>query len=269
MQVGERAGGGAAGVEDDDAHLRARLLGGGEALVEDRVAPGEVGADEDHEVGLLEVLVGAGHGVRAEGAAVAGDRGGHAEAGVGVDVGRADEALHQLVGDVVVLGQQLARAVDRDAVRAVRVDGGAERRGDQVEGLVPAGVAAVDAGGEQAVLEPEGLAERGALGAEPAEVRRVLRVAGDGGAAAAVGGRQHAAADAAIGAGGANRGGHRDCGCARPHDDRLTPSGASCGVGALRRCPKGFTGETCAYTGTQYGMRMESIWPRKTLRIIR
>ena len=97
-------------------HLRAGGLGGGEALVEDRVAPGEVGADEDDEVGLLEILVGAGHGVGAEGAAVAGDGGGHAEAGVGVDVGGADEALHQLVGDVVVLGQELAGAVDRDAL---------------------------------------------------------------------------------------------------------------------------------------------------------
>jgi hypothetical protein len=48
------------------------------------------------------------HRVGAEGALVAGDRRGHAEARVGVDVGRADEALHQLVGDVIVLGQQLA-----------------------------------------------------------------------------------------------------------------------------------------------------------------
>ena len=170
---------------------------------------------------------------------------GHAEAGVGVDVGRADEALHQLVGDVVVLGQQLARAVDRDAVRAVRVDRGAEARGDQVEGLVPAGVAAVDARGEQAVLEAEGLAERRALRAEPAEVRRVLGVAGDGGAAAAVGGREHAAADAAIGAGGADRGGQR------------APAGAAMESGRCQR----FTAKRAIWNA--YGMRMESIWPVK------
>ena len=74
--------------------------------MEDRVAPGEVGADEDDQIGFLEVLVGPGDGVGAERAAVARDRGGHAEPAVGVDVGGADEPLHQLVGDVVVLGQR-------------------------------------------------------------------------------------------------------------------------------------------------------------------
>ena len=44
--------------------------------------------------------------------AMAGDGGGHAEPGVGVDVAGADEALHQLVGDVVVLGQELAGDIE-------------------------------------------------------------------------------------------------------------------------------------------------------------
>ncbi len=51
----------------------------------------------------------------------------------------ADEALHQLVGDVVILGQALAGDVERHAVRAVLRDGLAETRAaTRSERLVPA-----------------------------------------------------------------------------------------------------------------------------------
>ena len=86
------------------------------------MAPGGVGADQHDQVGLVEILVAAGHGVGAEGAAVAGDRRGHAQPRIGVDVGRADKALHQLVGDVIILGQQLAGEIERDRVRAIALD---------------------------------------------------------------------------------------------------------------------------------------------------
>ena len=97
-------------------------LAAGEALVQHRVAPGEVRADQHHEIGQFQVLVQPRHGVGAEGAAVAGDGGGHAKPRIGVDIGRADEALHQLVGDVVVLGQQLARDIEGHRIRAVLGD---------------------------------------------------------------------------------------------------------------------------------------------------
>jgi hypothetical protein len=42
----------------------------------------------------------------------------HAQPRIGVDIGAADEALHQLVGDVIVLGQQLPGEIERDRVRA-------------------------------------------------------------------------------------------------------------------------------------------------------
>ena len=98
------------------------LLGRGDALVEHRMAPGEIGADQHDKIGEFQILVAAGHRVGAEGAAMAGDRRRHAQARIGVDIGRADEALHQLVGDVIVLGQQLAGDVEGDRVRAVLGD---------------------------------------------------------------------------------------------------------------------------------------------------
>ena len=101
------------------------------ALEQHRMAPGGVRADEHDQVGLVEVLVAAGHRVGAEGAAVAGDRRRHAQPRIGVDVGRADEALHQLVGDVIVLGQQLAGEIERDRVRPVALDDAREAVGDR------------------------------------------------------------------------------------------------------------------------------------------
>ncbi len=126
-EIGFVAGRGAARIDDDDlgAAPRARVE---HAAEEDRVAPGRVRADEDDEVGLVEVLVAAGHRVGAESAPVAGDRRRHAQPRIGVDVARADEALHQLVGDVVVLGEELAREVEGDGVGPVL-------RGDAREAL--------------------------------------------------------------------------------------------------------------------------------------
>src|SRR3546814_6631176 len=103
--------------------------------------------------------------VLAERALVAGYRRRHAQARVGVDVGRADIALHQLVGDVIVFRQQLSRNVERDAVRAVCGNGLRKARGNLRQRIVPTrtlpelrttlGVAALRM--EQACLRTQGL----------------------------------------------------------------------------------------------------------------
>ena len=143
LEVGALAGRGAAGVDDDElgaAYGPGRL----HALEQHWVAPGEVAADEDNEVGLLEILVDAGDDVGAERADMAGDGGRHAKAGIRVDVGRAEEALHQLVGDVVILGKTLAGNIEGHAIRAVLGDGRAECVGDAAERVIPTDAFAVD-----------------------------------------------------------------------------------------------------------------------------
>ena len=182
MQVRALAGRRAARVDDDDAQLRPPLLRGHQPAVKDRVAPGEVGADQQDQIGGLEVGVAARHRVGAEGALVAGHGRGHAQARVGVDVGGAEKALGQLVRDVIVLGQQLARDVERHGIRPVRADGGLERGGDGIQRRVPAHPTAGDLGVEQAAFEAQRLAEGGTLGAEPAEIGGVVGVARDLGA---------------------------------------------------------------------------------------
>ena len=210
-------GRGAARIDHDElrAALAAVLL---HALEQHRMAPRGVRADEHEQVGLIQILVQPRHGVGAERAAMARDRRRHAEPRIGVDIGRAEEALHQLVGDVIILGEQLAREIERDRIRPIALDDALEAVGDLVERRVPVGAR------ECAILaqhrmqqprrEPERFAERGALRAQPPEIRRMLRIARDRRAACAVRRRQHAATDTAIRAGGANgRRAARGCSC--------------------------------------------------------
>ena len=117
-QIGLVAGRGAARIDHHDLGAAFAPVAR-HALEQHRMAPGGVGADQHEQIGLVEILVAARHRVRAEGAAMAGDRRGHAQPRIGVDVGRAEEALHQLVGDVIVLGQQAARR-DRRRPRPAR-----------------------------------------------------------------------------------------------------------------------------------------------------
>ncbi len=121
MKIGDVAGLGAARIDDHDLHRRSRALGRFQPLEQHGMAPGEIAADQHHEIGLLEILVAAGHRVAAEGALVARHRRGHAEARIGVDVGGAEEAFDQLVGGVIVLGQQLAGDIEGDGIGPVFV----------------------------------------------------------------------------------------------------------------------------------------------------
>ena len=151
------------------------------ALEQDRMAPGRVGADQHDQVGQIEIGVAARHGVGAEGAALAGDRGRHAQPRIGVDIGRADEALHQLVGDVIVLGQQLAGEIERDRVGPVALDDRAKSVGrpgraptsQLARASLPSACRSI--GCSSRPVEPDRLAQRRALRAQPSEIRRMRR----------------------------------------------------------------------------------------------
>jgi hypothetical protein len=130
MQIGILARLGAARI-DHDQFRPPRGAHGLHALIDDRVAPGGVRSDQNEQVGLVEIVIARGHDILAEGAQMAGDRARHAQPRIGVDIGRADEALHQLVGDVIILGQQLARDVESDAVGPVLRDRIAQAARDQ------------------------------------------------------------------------------------------------------------------------------------------
>ena len=114
MQVGRFGGRRAARIDRHETRGRVPLPGLHQSLMDHRMTPGRIRADQHDEIGQFQILVAARHQILAERAAVAGDAGGHAQPRVRVDVRRADEALHQLVRDVIVFGQQLARHVEGD-----------------------------------------------------------------------------------------------------------------------------------------------------------
>ena len=149
------------------------------------MAVGHVRADDEEQVGAIEVGVGTGRAVGAEGLLVAGARAGHAQPRVRLDVHGAHEALGQFGGQILRLDGHLARHVQRDSVGAVLVDDRAQPPACLGDGVVDGrGHGFVAAGGPQqrrrqpAVVGGHHLGVRGALGAQPAEVGGVQLVPG-------------------------------------------------------------------------------------------
>ena len=137
---------------------------------------------------------------------MAGNRGGHAQARVGIHVRRADESFHQLVGDVIVLGQKLAGEIESNRIAAVARDDALEALRDPVESDRPvdarkAAVRLPQHGIEQTFAQPQRLAERRALGADAAEIGGMVGIARDRGPAESVRPCKDAATHAAIRAG--------------------------------------------------------------------
>ena len=122
VQVGDGGGLGAARIDDDDLQRRVARLRVLDAAKQDRVRERGVRAGDEERRRVGDVVVAARRRVGAERRLVAGDRARHAKARVGVDVVGADQALGELVEDVVVLGKELARDVERDGVGSVRRD---------------------------------------------------------------------------------------------------------------------------------------------------
>jgi len=171
MQVRDLARRRATRIDIDDERAAAPLFARRrQALKQHRVAPGEVGADQHDEIGLLEIFVDARHDVGAEGAAMAGDGGRHAEPRIRVDISGADESLHQLVGDVIILREDLARHVEGDGIWTMTLDRPRKATRDEIERLRPCRPLAADFRIEEPVLEPERGAKRRALDAQPAEI---------------------------------------------------------------------------------------------------
>lgn len=193
----------------DDDQPGARLDPFHHPQEENRMAVGHVGADDQEHVRALEVLVRPRRPVRAQRRLVTGARTRHAQPGVGLDLVRPDEPLGQLVRQVLRLQAHLPGDVEGDRVRPVLVDdppepsrGLRDRVGHGCPHQLRAALAPHERPGQPA-RRGEHLGRGGALGAEPAAVRRVRLVAGrPEDRRTAVGARadveQHAAAHTAV-----------------------------------------------------------------------
>ena len=99
-------------IDDDQGLVRVGL----KPPAENRMVVGDVRADQQDDVGGVEVLVGARRTIAAERPLVTGHRGRHAQRGVAVVVRRADAELHQLAERVELLGDELPGADDADGL---------------------------------------------------------------------------------------------------------------------------------------------------------
>ena len=207
MEIGNLGAFRAARVGDDDLQIRIGGAGVLDGAEDDRVGDGRIGAGDEDELGLENVLVAARRRIGAQRLLVAGNGGGHAEPRIGVDVVGADQPLGQFVEDVVILGHQLAGNVEGDRIRAVGADRLGKTSGRLVERHVPGQRFAqpVPHAAPFRVQEPagrvSGLGKGRALGAQAPAVGGVVGVAAHAGDRAVFGLDEDATADAAIATG--------------------------------------------------------------------
>src|SRR5271154_6527019 len=123
------------------------------------MTPGRVAPHQDDQISQIQILIASRHSVRAEGALVPRYGRSHAKPGVGIYISRAEEAFHQLIDDVVVLGQQLPGNVASDAVRAELAQCLCKTFSHRANGSVPGYAAAIDLGVQQPSIEIEGIAQ--------------------------------------------------------------------------------------------------------------
>ncbi len=140
------------------------------------MTPGCVGADQDDEVSQLQILVTARYQVAAERPLVPGHGRGHAQTRVRIDVGGADETLHQLVSDVVILGQQLPGHIQRHRVGPVLANDALEAARDLGQRPIPRGALAADLWMQKATVEPHSVGQGRTLRAQAPEVGWMIRV---------------------------------------------------------------------------------------------
>lgn len=182
-QIGLVGGGVAPGVDHDE------LGAGGLDAVhhpqeEDGMAVGHVGADDEEGVRPVEVLVRSGRSVGTERELVAAAGARHAQARIGFDLVRPQEALGQLVRQVLGLQGHLAGDVQRQRVGTVRVEDRPQTPGRLGDGRLhrggsgPGAPLAADQRGGQPAGRGQHVGVRRALGAQAPGVRRVPLVAG-------------------------------------------------------------------------------------------
>ena len=189
------------GLQAHEHDARVLELARRDARVQDRMHLRDVRAPGEDHVGQVEVVVAAHRLVHAEGRVEAGDGRGHAEAGIALEVVRAEPALQQLVDRVALEDRGLAREVGGHGLGAVRTDRVLDLACGEVERGVPGDRHEPLAFPEQRCGEPvasvEDLRQAVALDAEEPPVHGVLRVAAHRDDPSPAHADQHAAARAA------------------------------------------------------------------------
>ena len=139
MNVGGFGSVGAARVDHHDRDAAGvAFFAFDQALKQHRMAFRCVGADQHRHAAVVEVVVAGRRAIGAEAAGVASHRRAHAEPGIGIEVVGAEGSFEQLLGEVVVLRVELARAIHGNGISPFVGQGGLDLIGDGLECLLPA-----------------------------------------------------------------------------------------------------------------------------------
>src|SRR5260221_1009733 len=182
-----------------------------------------VGSVKKNASATINICVSAGRRSGAERGFVTGHRRTHAQPRIGIDVIGADQALGEFVESVVILGQQLAGDIEGDAIGTMLADALRELAGGGIERQFPADAPArrrafaAQLRIQGACHRAQGEMQGRSLAAQFAEIGRMCRFAAhardgiDAGIDTGIGIMldDHAAADAAVGPGGAVSGNGR------------------------------------------------------------
>ena len=125
------------GGQRRDPHMRMAEAAVGHPGPQDRVHLGHVRAPEHEGIGMLEIVVATHRLVHAEGADEGDGGGGHAVAGVRIEVVGAKARPHQLGGGIALPDRPLARAEHADRLGSLFLEYALELPRHLVEGLVP------------------------------------------------------------------------------------------------------------------------------------
>ena len=105
MQIGLFRGHGFTRINHYHFHIRAtcpRLLN---ATENDRMCPGRIRTGDHQQIGQFQIFITPRHHVFTKSPTVRHDGGRHTKTGIGINVRSADEAFHQLIGDIIIFGE--------------------------------------------------------------------------------------------------------------------------------------------------------------------
>src|SRR5207245_2393533 len=139
VQIRDVRGGRPPRVDDDDALPRPCFLAVANSVERDRVGLGHVAAEDEDDVGQLNIVVAAGRSVTTQTRPVTGHGGGHAQPAIRIGIVAAETAFEELVNHINGLGVELAAAVKGNGLRAVGVQDIGEDLSNIGEGGVPIG----------------------------------------------------------------------------------------------------------------------------------
>ena len=140
----------------------------------------------------------AGRAVGAQRLLVTRSRAGHAQPRIGIDIAAADKAFHQLIGGVVILGENLPGNINGNRIRAVFIDHPLELTGDFVQRRIPACPLSGDLWIQQPIFKTDRVTQCRTFGTQPAKIGRMRRISGNGYRTVGLRRRQNATADTTI-----------------------------------------------------------------------